>query len=150
MSKAVFILGGARTPMTQHVGALKDLSAIELGAVAAKGAFARTGTSPEWIDHVVTTVGLVLLYQNTTGRWESWAYAWALVGPAASGARAEPGRIQRESVLGRGFCRIAAQGGRSGDCPGSDLRQRAAGCDACAPIGVGCKTARVVRMGCRP
>ncbi len=34
---------------------------------------------------VVTTVGLVLLYQNTTGRWESWAYAWALVGPAASG-----------------------------------------------------------------
>ena len=34
---------------------------------------------------VVTTVGLVLLYQNSTGRWESWAYAWALVGPAASG-----------------------------------------------------------------
>jgi hypothetical protein len=34
---------------------------------------------------VVTTVGLVLLYQDTTGRWESWAYAWALVGPAASG-----------------------------------------------------------------
>jgi drug/metabolite transporter (DMT)-like permease len=34
---------------------------------------------------VVTTVGLVLLYQNTTGHWASWAYAWALVGPAASG-----------------------------------------------------------------
>lgn len=34
---------------------------------------------------IVTTVGLVLLYQNNTGRWESWAYAWALVGPAASG-----------------------------------------------------------------
>jgi hypothetical protein len=34
---------------------------------------------------VVTTVGLVLLYQNNTGHWESWAYAWALVGPAASG-----------------------------------------------------------------
>jgi hypothetical protein len=34
---------------------------------------------------VVTTVGLVLLYQNSTGHWESWAYAWALVGPAASG-----------------------------------------------------------------
>jgi hypothetical protein len=26
-----------------------------------------------------------LLYQDQTGRWESWAYAWALVGPAASG-----------------------------------------------------------------
>lgn len=34
---------------------------------------------------IVTTVGLVLLYQNSTGHWESWAYAWALVGPAASG-----------------------------------------------------------------
>lgn len=34
---------------------------------------------------VVTTVGLVLLYQNNTGNWASWAYAWALVGPAASG-----------------------------------------------------------------
>ena len=34
---------------------------------------------------ITTTVGLVLLYQNNTGRWESWAYAWALVGPAASG-----------------------------------------------------------------
>jgi hypothetical protein len=34
---------------------------------------------------IVTTVGLVLLYQNTTGHWESWAYAWTLVGPAASG-----------------------------------------------------------------
>jgi hypothetical protein len=34
---------------------------------------------------IATTVGLVLLYQNSTGRWESWAYAWALVGPAASG-----------------------------------------------------------------
>lgn len=34
---------------------------------------------------IATTVGLVLLYQNNTGRWESWAYAWALVGPAASG-----------------------------------------------------------------
>ncbi len=34
---------------------------------------------------VVTTVGLVLLFQDRTGRWESWAYAWALVGPAATG-----------------------------------------------------------------
>ena len=34
---------------------------------------------------VVTTVGLVLLYQDQTGRWSTWAYAWALVGPAASG-----------------------------------------------------------------
>jgi acetyl-CoA acetyltransferase family protein len=53
MAKDVFILGGARTPMTQHVGALKDFSAIELGAIASKGALERTGTRPEWIEHVV-------------------------------------------------------------------------------------------------
>jgi acetyl-CoA acetyltransferase family protein len=53
MAQQVFILGGARTPMTTHVGALKDLSAIELGAIASKAALERTATKPEWIDHVV-------------------------------------------------------------------------------------------------
>lgn len=33
---------------------------------------------------IATTVGLILLYQNSTGHWESWAYAWALI-PTASG-----------------------------------------------------------------
>jgi acetyl-CoA acetyltransferase family protein len=53
MSKQVFILGGARTPMTTHVGALKDFSAIDLGAIASKAALDRSATRPEWIDHVV-------------------------------------------------------------------------------------------------
>lgn len=34
---------------------------------------------------VVSTIGLVLLFQDRTGMWSTWAYAWALVGPAASG-----------------------------------------------------------------
>ena len=55
---AVYILGGARTPMTDYVGALKDISALELGASAARAAFARTGVRPEWIDH--TVIGNVL------------------------------------------------------------------------------------------
>jgi acetyl-CoA acetyltransferase family protein len=49
----VFILGGARTPMTEYVGALKDVSALELGAIAARGAFEKTGVKPEWVDDVV-------------------------------------------------------------------------------------------------
>ncbi len=53
MAKDVFILGGKRTPMGQYVGALKDISAIDLGAVAARGAFEATGVSPEEIDHTV-------------------------------------------------------------------------------------------------
>jgi acetyl-CoA acetyltransferase family protein len=58
MSKDVFILGGARTPMTEYVGALKDVSALELGAIAARAAFQKTGVKPEWVDH--TVVGNVL------------------------------------------------------------------------------------------
>ena len=34
---------------------------------------------------ITTTVGLVLAFQNATGLWATWAYAWALVGPAATG-----------------------------------------------------------------
>ena len=49
----VFILGGARTPMTDYVGALRDVSAIDLGAAAARGALERTGVKPGWVDHVV-------------------------------------------------------------------------------------------------
>ena len=54
----VLILGGARTPLTDYTGALKDISALELGAIAARAAFEKTGVKPEWIEHVV--VGNVL------------------------------------------------------------------------------------------
>src|SRR5215203_4132825 len=49
----VFILGGARTPMAEYAGKLKDISALELGAIASRAAFARTGVKPDAIEHVV-------------------------------------------------------------------------------------------------
>jgi acetyl-CoA acetyltransferase family protein len=49
----VFILGGARTPMTEYAGALREVSALELGAIAARAAFERTGVQPAWVDHAV-------------------------------------------------------------------------------------------------
>jgi acetyl-CoA acetyltransferase family protein len=49
----VYVIGGARTPMTDYVGALRDVSAIDLGAIAARGALERTGVDPGRIDHVV-------------------------------------------------------------------------------------------------
>jgi acetyl-CoA acetyltransferase family protein len=49
----VFIVGGARTPMAEYVGALKDLSALELGAIAARGALAKCGLSADAVDDVV-------------------------------------------------------------------------------------------------
>ena len=53
MSEDIFILGGARTPMAEYNGKLKDVSAIELGAIAARAAMERTGVSPAAVDHVV-------------------------------------------------------------------------------------------------
>ena len=44
--------------MTEYVGALKDVSALELGAIASRAAFEKTGVKPEWVDHAV--VGNVL------------------------------------------------------------------------------------------
>ena len=49
----VFILGGARTPMAEYIGALKDVSALTLGAIAARAALARTGLGADQVDHVV-------------------------------------------------------------------------------------------------
>ena len=49
----VFIVGGARTPMAAYVGALKDLSALELGAIAARGALQKSGLPADAVDDVV-------------------------------------------------------------------------------------------------
>ena len=53
MMKDVFVVGGARTPMAEYVGALKDVSALELGAIASRAAMQKTGVEPAWIDHAV-------------------------------------------------------------------------------------------------
>jgi len=53
MSEEILILGGARTPMAEYTGRLKDVSALELGAIASRAALERTGVKPEMVDHVV-------------------------------------------------------------------------------------------------
>jgi hypothetical protein len=54
-------------------------------AMVAFGLTQRRGSGLTITGSIVTMVGLVLLYQNATDRFESWAYAWALVGPGGSG-----------------------------------------------------------------
>lgn len=49
----IVILAGARTPMSRYAGAFKDVSAIELGAHAAREALRRAATDPASIDHVI-------------------------------------------------------------------------------------------------
>jgi acetyl-CoA acetyltransferase family protein len=51
--KDLYILDGARTPMAEYNGHFADISAIDLAAVAAKGALERSGVSPDAIEHVI-------------------------------------------------------------------------------------------------
>jgi acetyl-CoA acetyltransferase family protein len=53
MATDIYIVGGARTPMAEYAGKLKDVSALELGAIASRAAMARARVSAEAIDHVV-------------------------------------------------------------------------------------------------
>jgi acetyl-CoA acetyltransferase family protein len=53
MDKSVYILGGARTPMADYTGKLKDFSALDLGAIASRAALERTGVRADLVDHVV-------------------------------------------------------------------------------------------------
>ncbi len=34
---------------------------------------------------IISTLGMLLLYQNLTGDWASWSYAWALLAPGSVG-----------------------------------------------------------------
>ncbi len=53
MPTEIVIVHGARTPMGEFNGTLRDHSEIELGAVAARGAMERSGVAPSVIQHVV-------------------------------------------------------------------------------------------------
>ncbi len=49
----IAIVSGARTPFGRYCGKLKDFTAQELGAIAAKGAMERAAVDPKEFDHVV-------------------------------------------------------------------------------------------------
>jgi hypothetical protein len=60
---------------------------------------------------VVTTVGLLLLYQETTENWESWAYAWALIPMAAGIGITGYGLLTRHRDIAGTGVRLAAVAG---------------------------------------
>jgi hypothetical protein len=60
---------------------------------------------------VITAVGVLLFFQNVTGLWATWAYAWALVAPTAPGlGLALFGVLRSQSGLVREGLKIAAIG----------------------------------------
>jgi hypothetical protein len=55
---------------------------------------------------IVTGIGLLLLYQNSSGNWESWSYAWALI-PGMVGV----GAILAGLIEGKSPSRAVSAGG---------------------------------------
>jgi acetyl-CoA acyltransferase 2 len=51
--KDIVIVDGARTPMAEYNGHFSDISAIDLGVIAAKEAISRSGFTAEEFDHVI-------------------------------------------------------------------------------------------------
>ena len=49
----VVIVAGARTPMARYTGAFKDISAIDLAAVASREAIRKSGAAPGEFDHAI-------------------------------------------------------------------------------------------------
>ncbi|MEW9670498.1 acetyl-CoA C-acetyltransferase [Ammoniphilus sp. 3BR4] len=53
LRKDIVIVEGARTPFAEFCGSFRDITAIDLGAIAAKGAIQKANVDPEEIDQVV-------------------------------------------------------------------------------------------------
>src|SRR6267142_323386 len=51
--KEIVIVAGKRTPMGEYGGALRDLSALELGASASRAAIEQSGFAPKEFDHAI-------------------------------------------------------------------------------------------------
>jgi len=49
----IAIISGVRTPMGRYCGKLRDFTAMELGAIAAKRAIELAGVDPKEVDHVI-------------------------------------------------------------------------------------------------
>jgi hypothetical protein len=68
--------------------------AILVVALMARGAL---GEGLAVLGSIITVTGLILLYQNATDHFESWAYAWTLIFPGSVGV----GMILYGLVAGR-------------------------------------------------
>jgi hypothetical protein len=56
--------------------------ALFIASLLASG---RGGEPLAVVGSIITMVGSILLFQNVTGLWATWAYAWALIAPTSIG-----------------------------------------------------------------
>jgi hypothetical protein len=72
-----------------NIGALWPFFVIIPGAVVLLSGLAAApggaGVAATVVGSQLTAVGLLLLFQNITGLWQTWAYGWALIWPTSIG-----------------------------------------------------------------
>jgi hypothetical protein len=68
--------------------------ALLIGSLMASG---KGGEPFAIVGSIVTMVGSILLFQNITGLWATWAYAWALIAPTSIGL----GQVLWGAIKGR-------------------------------------------------
>jgi hypothetical protein len=56
--------------------------ALFLAGLLASG---KAGEPLAIVGSIITMIGSILLFQNVTGLWATWAYAWALIAPTSIG-----------------------------------------------------------------
>ncbi len=77
------------------------------------GVMGRTnaGEALAMLGAAVTMTGVILFFQNLTGLWASWAYAWALIAPASLGiGQWAYGAAKGDSTARRSGLRLASVG----------------------------------------
>lgn len=78
------------------------------GLAAAPGG---SGNAATVIGSQLTALGLLLLFQNLTGWWQTWAYAWALVWPTSIGlGLAAHGTLSGDDAAARSGLRVSLVG----------------------------------------
>jgi acetyl-CoA acyltransferase 2 len=102
MSKEIFFVSGARTAFGAFGGALKDLTATQLGVIAAQAAMARAAIDPKEVEHVV--------FGNVMQTSQDAIYLARHVGLRA-GCRIETPALTVNRLCGSGFEAIV-QGAR--------------------------------------
>src|SRR5919112_942044 len=102
------IVAGARTPIGRLLGAFKDLTAAELGAVAIKGALEKAGVSGEQVDYLIMGQVIQAGAGQNPARWAGHQAGIPMTVPSMT--------INKVCLSGLNAIALADQLIRAGEC----------------------------------
>src|SRR5919112_3545220 len=102
------IVAGARTPIGRLLGAFKDLTAAELGAVAIKGALEKSGVRGEQVDYLIMGQVIQAGAGQNPARWAGHQAGIPMTVPSMT--------INKVCLSGLNAIALADQLIRAGEC----------------------------------